>query len=209
MTTVMDHASPWLTPSRTLAATIHSQLGATRDQQRDGQRDRPAGDEQPPAAEPRGEAPGAEVGQRLGEPEGDDERQHRGLGGRAEVLAADQRQRRALQADHRADERVDRDQERELRGVLAQPELDAARGHDVARERPPGAVGGQDLGLLLGRRRDVLDERGDERVLGVERSARLWRALEADGRDRVGREPAAADRAGVVRRDTARRGRAA
>jgi hypothetical protein len=43
-------------------------------------------------------------------------------------IAADERQRRALEADHHADERVDRDQQRELLGVLAQPETRWASG---------------------------------------------------------------------------------
>ena len=42
----------------------------------------------------------------------------------AEVVLADQRQGRALEADHRADQGVDRDQQRELGEVLAQAELD-------------------------------------------------------------------------------------
>ena len=99
------------------------------DQQRDGEREHPAGDQQPAPPEPGGEAAGAQVRERLGQPERDDERQHRGLGRQAELLVADQRESRALQADHGPDERVERDQQRELRRVLAQPELDAAVVH--------------------------------------------------------------------------------
>ena len=90
------------------------------DEQRDGQRGSPAGDQQPPAAGALGERAGAEVGQRFREPERDDEGQDRGAGAEVEVLSADERQRRALEADHHADEGVDRDEQRELRGVLAQ-----------------------------------------------------------------------------------------
>ena len=43
-----------------------------------------------------------------------------------EVLLADQREDRSLEADHRADERVDPDEQRELAGVRAQAELNVA-----------------------------------------------------------------------------------
>src|SRR5439155_18829670 len=59
----------------------------------------------------------------------DDEREHRRTRAEMELVAADERQRRTLQAHHRADERVDRDQQRELRRVLAQPEADRPRAH--------------------------------------------------------------------------------
>jgi hypothetical protein len=68
-------------------------------------------------------------GQGLDQPEGDDEREHRDAGGEVELVASDQRQRRALEADHRADEHVDCDQQRELRKVLAQPKLRMPSGH--------------------------------------------------------------------------------
>jgi hypothetical protein len=97
------------------------------DQQRDRQRERPARDQQTPAAEALGQRSGTEVGQRLGEPEGDDESEHGRAGGQPEVLAPDEWQRRALKADHRADERVDGDQQGELREVLAQSEAGHAR----------------------------------------------------------------------------------
>jgi hypothetical protein len=100
-----------------------------RDQQRDRQRHRPAGDQQSPPPDPLRQRPGEEVGQRLDQPEGDDEGEHRDAGGEVELLAPDQRQRRALQADHRADEGVDGEQQRELRQVLAQPEPRMPSGH--------------------------------------------------------------------------------
>jgi hypothetical protein len=84
-----------------------------RDQERHRQRHGPAGDQQPPPPDPLGQRPGAEVGQRLDQPEGDDEGEDGGAGGEVELLAADQRQRRALQPDHRADEGVDRRSVRE------------------------------------------------------------------------------------------------
>ena len=199
MTTVIDQARPWLTPSSTLAATIQPQLGATRDQQRDRQRHGPAGDQQPPATGALRERAGAEVGQRLGEPEGDDERQHRRAGGQVEVLAADQRQRRALEPDHRADEGVDRDQQRELRGVLAQPEPDRAAVTRPAASGRPMRLAATIAAWCSGAGGMSAHQRLDEGVLGVEPQRRVVAALEADRRDRVGRQAAAADRPGVVR----------
>ena len=95
-----------------------------RDQQRHGQRDRPAEDQQPSAPEPLGADPGGEVGERLGEAEGDDERQDRRARREPEVGLADERQGRALEPDHRADERVDGDEQRELGEVLAEAKPD-------------------------------------------------------------------------------------
>src|SRR5436305_3693462 len=54
-----------------------------------------------------------------------------------EALAADQRQRRALEADHRADERVDEDEQRELRAILTQPQPDSAVGHAISASGRP------------------------------------------------------------------------
>jgi hypothetical protein len=80
-----------LTPSRTFAATIHPQLGATAIS-RDGQRDHPAGDQQPPAPGALRQRAGAEVGERLGKPERDDERQDGDAGRQVKVVSSDQRQ---------------------------------------------------------------------------------------------------------------------
>ena len=49
-----------------------------------------------------------------------------------EVVLADQRQHAALQPHHRADERVQADEQAELRGVRAQPEPDAAHARAAA-----------------------------------------------------------------------------
>ena len=92
------------------------------DQQRDGQRGGPPRDQQASASRPLRERSGRQIGECLDEPERDDERQDGSTRRQVEVVTADQRKRRALEADHRADERVDGDQERELCGVLAQPE---------------------------------------------------------------------------------------
>ena len=131
MTTVIDQASPWLMPSRALAATIQAQLGATAISSGTGRA----------TAQPRissrrrpsslGADPGGKVGERLGEAEGDDERQDRRARGEPEVCLADQRQGRALEPDHRADERVDGDEQRELGEVLAEPKSDCGDGCQV------------------------------------------------------------------------------
>ena len=110
------------------------------DQEGNRQRDRPTGDQEPAAAESLRERAGAEVRQRLGEPEGDDERQHRCLGRQGEVSRSDDRQGRALEPDHRADERVDDDQQGELREVLAQPELDPAGAQGTAPSTRPARL---------------------------------------------------------------------
>jgi hypothetical protein len=91
-------------------------------QERDRQPDDPARHEDRSAGEAVGEHPRGEVGARLDQPERDDERERHQLRGEAELLGADQRQDRALQADHAADEEVDGDEQRELRPVLPQPQ---------------------------------------------------------------------------------------
>ena len=87
ITTVIDQARPWLTPSRTLAATIQPQLGATAISSGTG-----SAAAQPAISSRRrptrsAQRAGAEVGERLGQPEGDDEREHRGARAEAEVVA--------------------------------------------------------------------------------------------------------------------------
>ncbi len=57
MTTVIDHARPWLIPSSTLAATTHAQLGAAAISSGYGQRNGPPGDQQPPAPDALRECP--------------------------------------------------------------------------------------------------------------------------------------------------------
>src|SRR5712692_831643 len=99
------------------------------DQQGHGQGKQPAGDEQPLAACAVGERTGGEVRQRLGGAEGDDEREDRGVGAETEVLLADERQDAPLEADQRPDERVQANEEGELRRVRPQPEANRARSH--------------------------------------------------------------------------------
>ena len=118
MRTVIDQARPWFTPSSAFAATTQPQLGATAISSGTG-RATAHPTIRSALADPLGEGARAQVRERLGEAERDDEREHRGARLEVEVRFADQRQGRALEPDHRADERVDSDQQRELRGVLA------------------------------------------------------------------------------------------
>jgi hypothetical protein len=93
--------------------------GREDQQQRHRQADEPAGQQHRLATEPVGEGAGEVVDDRLGDAEGDDEGQHRGVAGQGELLLGQQRQHRAFLPDEPTDERVDPDQQRELRQVLA------------------------------------------------------------------------------------------
>src|SRR5207248_11154718 len=149
-----------------------------------------------------GEAAGGEVGERLRQPESNYERQDRRARAEPEVMLANQRQRRALEPDHRADERRYGDEQRELSQVLAQAELDPASAHRLLRAcgLAADAVRGDDLRLPLWGRRDFLEQRGDELVLGAEPERGVVAPLKADRRGGVGRQGASADRSGVVGR---------
>ena len=68
------------------------------------------------------EPTGDEVGERLHDAEGRHERQGGALRGEAELPLREEGQDAPLQADHRADERVDEDEQRELPPVLVQAE---------------------------------------------------------------------------------------
>ena len=111
-----------------------------RDHERDGKRQPPADDQEPASPQALREDPGAEVGERLREPESDDEGQHCRARCQPEVGLADQRQGRALKPDHRADESVDPYEQRELRDVLAQPELHTGRAHPDAMSGRPARL---------------------------------------------------------------------
>ncbi len=91
-----------------------------------GKCEQPAGNEQPLPPDTVGERAGCEVRERLRQSERHDEGEDRGLRRQLEVLLADQREDRSLEADHGADERVDPDEQRELAGVRAQAELNVA-----------------------------------------------------------------------------------
>ena len=209
MTTVMDQARPWLMPSRALAATIQPQLGATAISSGTG-----SATAQPAISRRRrparcGERAGAEVGERLGDAEGDDERQDRGARGQAEVLAADERQRRAFQADHRADERVDRDQQRELRAVLAQPQPDLRCGHATSASGRPLRLAATIAACCSGAGGMSLVSACTNASSESNCSAAVVAALEADRRDRVGRQARARRPTRSSAPDRARGGRAA
>ena len=73
-----------------------------------------------------------------------------------EVLLADERQHAALEPDHRADERVQRDEQAELARVRAQPEPNVGHALDCG---PAGAVGGDDRRLTGGGGRHVGEQR--------------------------------------------------
>src|SRR6266511_2512150 len=75
-----------------------------------------------------------QIGDRLGGAEGDDEGQDRRGRADVEVLPANQRQHAPLEPDHAADERVQCNEQRELRCVRTQAEL--YRGHASAPSRP-------------------------------------------------------------------------
>src|SRR5438093_273533 len=58
---------------------------------------------------------------RFRDTESDDEGENRRARDEMEILLTDKRQHTALEPDHRADKRVQADEEAELRGVRAQP----------------------------------------------------------------------------------------
>src|SRR4029077_991729 len=69
-----------------------------------------------------GECSCRQIRDRLGEAERDNEGEDRRSGCELEVVFADERQNAALESDHAAHERVESNEERELRRVLAQTE---------------------------------------------------------------------------------------
>ena len=119
-----------------MATTITHQLGASRDQERNGQGEEPAENEQALAPDALGQPAGGEVGKRLRDPEGDDEREDRARRGEPELVLADERKHAPLEADHRADERVQRNEESELTRVRPKPEANGAGRHLRAGESP-------------------------------------------------------------------------
>ena len=129
------------------------------EEQRHRQPDEPAGDEDGLAPEPVRESARDEVGPGLGHPERDEERQGRGDARKAEDLGREQRDDRPLLADHPADERVDRDEQRELAEVLAQPQPDrcAIRSrrapHRQSLDQAARPTGPLDIGMTRARRR--------------------------------------------------------
>ena len=143
-----------------------------------------------------GQAAGGQIGDRLGGTEREHEGQDGGARAQPEVMLADQRQDASLQADHPTDERVERDQERELGGVLAQAEANR-HGHAGVLVAPrrlaatiracSGGAGGVSL------------TSASANALGIrEREHLVVSALEADRGDRVSGQSSAAHRPGIV-----------
>ena len=126
MITVVDHVSPWLTPSRSVREE-HPFPGRRPHQQKwHGHRDQPPRDEHALAPEPIGQAARAVVRERLRDAEYDDERQHGGASRELEFPLGNRGQDAALQPRHRADEGVDDDEERELCEVFAETQTNLA-----------------------------------------------------------------------------------
>ena len=187
-------------PSSTLAATIQPQLGATAISSGTGSAiAQPAisSRRRPTRSAP---APAPRLVSALASPKATMNDSTAALEARPKSLAADERQRRALEPDHRADERVDRDQQRELRERSRAAR--AGRGAAVTRC-------GRAAGRRGWRRRSRPAAAGaggmssSSASTNASSESKLQRAvvaaLEADRRDRVGRQAASADRARVVR----------
>ena len=196
MITVVDQVRPWFTPSSTLANTIQLQRRRPDQQQRHGKADDPAGDEDRFAADTVRQRAGEEVGDRLDRAERGDERERGGEGREVERAHGEQREHGAFLADHPADERVDADEQRELREVLAQAETNGLRAVACVRSSFEGAARS---------RRPVLGAAGEHRHVSATACARgsmrrSWRVR----RDRTSRSPDPAER----RRPRQARGRA-
>ena len=194
ITTVIDQARPWLAPSRTFAATIQPQLGASAISSGTGRassqpsvsnRLRPTRSARPS---------GGEVGQRLGDTECDDEGENRRPRNEAEVLFADERKHAALEPDHGADERVQADEQAELAPVGAQPQPDGRHARAGLRR----AVGGDDRGLVRRRGRYV-DQQGAG-AIGVRYASAPLCVRSKPIEEKWLLERAAADRAAEVTR---------
>ena len=122
MITVVDQVNPWLIPSSPFATSTQVHVGAHISMKGTGAATTPPGDENLPASDAVGESSGGIVRDRLRHAKHDDERQDGRPSGELKLLFGEERQNAALHADHRADERVDDDEQRELRDVLAKPE---------------------------------------------------------------------------------------
>ncbi len=94
------------------------------DHRRDRKRQEPAENEEPLATDLVGEHAGTEVREGLRDAERDDEGEDREARLEAELLLADEGQHASLETHHRPDEGVEPNEQRELRGVRAEPEPD-------------------------------------------------------------------------------------
>src|SRR5215203_3803794 len=251
MTSVIDQASPWFTPSSALAATTQPQFGATAissgtgsasAQPRMSSRRRPSGSANAPA--PRLVRAFARPKATMNESTATLDPRPKScspISGRVERSSPTIAPTNALTAtssencarfSRRPSWTVREPLEDGLTGLFLRLLLDVYEDRDaddvgwhpstprcVAKARPwsisglgrrrqlglvgnraSSPVGRDDLGLLRGRRWDVLHECLGEGVLGVELERLVVAALEPDRRGGIGRQSAAADRAGVVRR---------
>ncbi len=124
-------------PRNTFAPTIHAHDGPYRQHERHWEADDPTCHQHRLARVPISEQAGHEIHAGLDQTEGDDEREDHHLRADAEFLGADERDDRALESHHAADEGVDQDEERELREVLPEPKAHCAnrgghRRHDFS-----------------------------------------------------------------------------
>src|SRR5512133_891383 len=180
MTTVMDHARPWLMPSRALAATIQPQFGATAISTGTG-----SATAQPAMSRRRrparaASAPAARLVSALAIPK-----------------ATMNDSTAALEASPNSSRPTSGSVERSRPTIAPTNALTATSSENCAAfsrspsrtprsrgfdQRAPGTVGGDDRPLLLGGGRDVGGERPHEGVLGVELERAVVTALEADRR---------------------------
>src|ERR1051326_6664381 len=91
-------------------------------EQWNGQRDQPSDQQCGPTSVPIGQPSGREIRERLRKAEDRDERENGSRGGDAELFPGDDRQDRPLETNHRADERVHDDEQRELLPVRSKAE---------------------------------------------------------------------------------------
>jgi hypothetical protein len=203
MMTVIDQESPWLVPSSTLAATIHSQGGAHII--RNGT-DSPTIDPnisvffrpQVSASWPEMRFVTALTTPKL---------MMKDVTATVEAswkgLAADQRHQRPFQPDHAADECVDEHQDNELLSILSQPERDGGprsrrcvrgvnHGGSFRRNRAKSAIPGPNLCRADRHGRNLLQYEIDELGLGFDLESRVVTALETDCRKRFSAQSATA-----------------
>jgi hypothetical protein len=100
-------------------ATAPSPRRRPHQQQRHRHADQPPCHQHRLATDPIRQCPGEEVRGRFDRAERHDERERGGERGQPEHVLREQRQHRPLLADHAPDQRVDRNQQQELRQVLA------------------------------------------------------------------------------------------
>src|SRR5918999_2925514 len=215
MTTVIDHASPWLMPSSALAATIQAQLGATAISSGTGsatvqptisRRRRPSRSAPTPAARLVNDLarPNATMNDRTAALDVSP-KSVSPMSGRVERSSPTIAPTNALTATSSENwGRFSRSPSRTAGRVAkaATRRRASERGHRPhrrrARDPASGAVRDDDVSLPRRCGRDVMNKGVHERLLGVVLQRLVVPALEPDRRGRMPGEAAAADRAGVV-----------